>query len=101
MLNNPAQVHVRTSLQGLVVIFVVLEVFSLGPRPTPFWSLVCVHNNTRERKTSDEQGRSGRIHHVNDVRWTRGGCRGGGANYLNNAQDHLFELSTAFLDSRP
>ena len=24
---------------------------SLGPRPTPFWSSVCVHNNTQERKT--------------------------------------------------
>ena len=24
---------------------------SLGPRPTPFWSSVCVHNNTQEQKT--------------------------------------------------
>ena len=29
-------------------------------------------------KSGKEQGRPGTIHHVSDVRWTRGGCRGVG-----------------------
>ena len=37
---------------------------SLGPRPIPFWSSVCVPNNTREWKTSEKRGRPGSIHHV-------------------------------------
>ena len=37
---------------------------SLGPRPPPFLPSVCVHNNTRERKTGKKQGRPGSIHHV-------------------------------------
>ena len=37
---------------------------SLVPRPPPFLSSVCVHNNTRERKTSEKRGRPGSIHHV-------------------------------------
>ena len=32
----------------------VLLSVSLGPRPTPLWSLVCAHNNTRKRKTCGE-----------------------------------------------
>ena len=32
---------------------------------------------------------------MNDVRWTRGGHRGGGAQLPNNAQDYPFERSTA------
>ena len=55
---------------------------SLVPRPPPFLPSVCVHNNTRERKTSEKRGRPGSIHHVNDVRWTRGGHRGGGADSM-------------------
>ena len=39
---------------------------------------VCVHNNTQEQKTDKKWGRPGSIHHVNDVRWTLGGCRVGG-----------------------
>ena len=46
----------------------ISNICSLGPRPTPFWSSVCVHNNTRERKTGQKWGRPGSIHHVNDVR---------------------------------
>ena len=37
---------------------------SLGPRPPPFLPSVCVHNNTRERKTGEKRGRPGSIHHV-------------------------------------
>ena len=55
----------------------MLLCLSLVPRPPLFLPSVCVHNNTRERKTSEKRGRPGSIHHVNDVRWTRGG-RGGG-----------------------
>ena len=39
---------------------------------------VCVHNNTQEQKTDKKWGRPGSIHHVDDVRWTLGGCRVGG-----------------------
>ena len=31
---------------------------SLGPRLPPFWSLVCVHNNTRNRKIDNKNFRS-------------------------------------------
>ena len=37
---------------------------SLVPRPPPFLPSVCVHNNTRERKTGEKRGRPGSIHHV-------------------------------------
>ena len=37
---------------------------SLVPRPPPFLLSVCVHNNSRERKTSEKQERPGSIHHV-------------------------------------
>ena len=52
----------------------------LGPRPPPFWSSVCVHNNTRnhmnQRSAKIKKRKAGSIHHVNDIRWTWGG--GGG-----------------------
>ena len=41
-----------------------------------FCSSVCVDNNTQ---SGEERGRPGIIHHVSDVRWTRGGRIGGGA----------------------
>ena len=53
------------------------QVPSLVPRPPPFLPSVCIHNKTQERKTSEKQGRPGTIHHVNDVRWTQDGHRGG------------------------
>ena len=31
-----------------------------------------------ESEDGKKQGRPGSIHHVNDVRWMRSGCRGGG-----------------------
>ena len=46
--------------------------------PCSFGSSVCVDNNTWMRKSSEGQGRPGIIHHMSDVRWTRGGCRGQG-----------------------
>ena len=57
----PSAIRKRHSLCGLI------------HRPPPFFSSVCVHNNTR--KTGEKRGRPGSIHHVNDVRWTRGGRR--------------------------
>ena len=52
---------------------------SLVSRPPPFLPSICVHNNTREWKTGEKQGWPGNIHHLNDIRWTRGKRRGGGA----------------------
>ena len=43
---------------------------SLVPKPPPFLPSVCIHSNTRERKTSEKWGRPGSIHHVS-------GCKGG------------------------
>ena len=43
---------------------------SLVPRPPPFLPSVCVsvcvHNNTQERKTSEERERPGSIHRVSE-----------------------------------
>ena len=39
-----------------------------------FFGLRIIHGGGRARKT----GRPGNTYHVNDVRWTRGGRRGGG-----------------------
>ena len=53
---------------------------SLVPRPTPFFVLRFVfniiHGGGRAR---EKRGRPGNTCHVNDVWWTRGGRRGGGA----------------------
>ena len=49
-----------------------LASFSGLPR---FCSSVCVRTEAEER---EKRGRPGNTYHVNDVRWTRGGCRGGG-----------------------
>ena len=65
---------------------------------------MCCHpfqHNTRERKNGEKRGRPWPIHHVNDVRWTQGGCREEGPNHKINAQDHPFKRSTAVLDFRP
>ena len=49
-------------------------VASLVPRPPPFFVLrfasSIIHRSGRAQKT----GRPGNTYHVNDVRWTRGGC---------------------------
>ena len=54
-----------------------MQMFSLVPRPTPFFVLrfafSIIHGGERAR------GRPGNTCHVNDVWWTRGGRRGGGA----------------------
>ena len=51
---------------------------SLVPRPPPFFALrfafSIIHGSGRAGKT----GKAGNSYHVNDVRWTRGGRRGGG-----------------------
>ena len=41
-----------------------VHVTSLVPRPAPFLPSVCVHNNTRDRKTGKKWGRPGSIRHV-------------------------------------
>ena len=46
---------------------------SLIPRPLPFLPSVCVHNNTREQKTSEKRGRPGSIHHVSGCQVDVGG----------------------------
>ena len=43
---------------------------SLPGLPHSFGSSVCVDNNARMRKSGEERGRSGIVHHVSDVRWT-------------------------------
>ena len=54
-------------------IVAVEEIISLVPRPPPFLPSVCVHNNTRERKTGKKQGRLGIIHHVSGCKVDVGG----------------------------
>ena len=66
---------------GLSVVTLQQELFicsSFVPRPPPFLPSICVQNNRREWKTSEKWGRPGSIHHVNDIRWTRGGHGGEG-----------------------
>ena len=47
-----------------LVVATALHCTSLIPRPPPFLPFFCVHYNTRERRTSEKQGRPGSIHHV-------------------------------------
>ena len=54
---------------------------SLVPRPPPFLPSVGVHNNTRERKTSEKRGRPGSIHHVSGRKVDIGGGRDRYSNY--------------------
>ena len=49
-----------------------LEIASFPGLPH-FSSSVCNQYNTRKRKSAKKRGRPGLIHHVSDVRWTRGG----------------------------
>ena len=44
--------------------------------PRSFCSSVCIENNARMRKSGEERGRPGVIHHMSDVRWMRGGRKG-------------------------
>ena len=60
----------------------------------------CIQYNTRKRKTQRKWRRPGLIHHMNDVRWTRGGYREEGPNCKNNALDHPFKHSNTVLDLR-
>ena len=65
-----------------------LFLLSLVPWPPPFFfcSSVCVQYNTWKRKSDKKRGRPGNTYHVNDVRWTRGGHRGGGVQLQVHAQ---------------
>ena len=48
----------------------------LVPRPPPFCSSVCVQYNTHgSGRAREKRGMPWLIHHMNDVRWTRGGRR--------------------------
>ena len=42
----------------------ILLILSLVPRPPPCLPSVCVHNNTRERKTGEKRGKPGSIRHM-------------------------------------
>ena len=46
---------------------------SFVSRPPLFLPSVCVHNNTRERKTIERWGRPGSIHHVSGCEVDVGG----------------------------
>ena len=52
---------------------------NLVPRPPLFLPSICIHIDTWKQNSGEKQGRTGLIHHVNDIRWTRGGHRGRGA----------------------
>ena len=69
--------------------------FSFVPKSPLFLPSICLPINTRKWKNgkNKKRGRPGSIHRVNDVRWTRSGCRREGPNCQNNALDHPFECS--------
>ena len=72
--------------------------YSFVLRPSPFY-LLFAFNNARERKTSKKQGRPGSIHHVSDVKWTRGGCKGADipiCNILNLKASFLPVMTSGF-----
>jgi len=50
---------------------------SFVPRPPPFFVLNSVWRSVAEAEEREKRGRPGNTYHVNDVRWTRGGRRGG------------------------
>ena len=52
-------------------------VLALFPGLPVFCSSVFVQYNTWKWKSAEKQGRPGNTYHVNDVRWTQGGRRGG------------------------
>ena len=51
---------------------------SLVPRPLPFFVLRFAFSINTEVEEHEKRERPGNTYHVNDVRWTRGGHRGGG-----------------------
>ena len=53
-----------------------MESASLVPRPTLFFVLRFAFDIIHEER--EKRGRPGNTYHVNDVRWTGGGRRGGG-----------------------
>ena len=57
---------------------------------------------SQQYTADEERGRAGSIHHVNDIRWMRGGHRGGGAQLpkKKNALDHPFKCSIAVLEAQ-
>ena len=70
---------------------------SLVTRPPPFLPSI-LHN---KYTGVEDRGGPESIHHVNDVRWMRGGRKGGVADCQNYTQDHSFEHLTVFSNSRP
>ena len=51
---------------------------SLIPRPLLFFGLQFAFSRIhREVESGEEQGRAGTTYHVRDIRWMRGGYRGG------------------------
>ena len=70
------------------------------PRPPLFFVLwfafSIIHGSARARK----RGRPVNTYHVNDVRWTQGGRRGGGVRIRNNVLDFIIERFTARQDPR-
>lgn len=54
-----------------VHVCVIQNTGSVVPRPTPFYVLWKYYKSVMKEKTES-------IHHVNNVRWKWGGCRGGG-----------------------
>ena len=57
-----------------------------------FRSSVSIDSNTRKWKSSEKWGRPERIHHMNNVRWTRGGCLGVGG-IVNSGLVHVMNAS--------
>ena len=57
---------VRFSYNPIIMLpFVAVEeIISHIFRPSLFLPFICVHNNTREQKTSKKRGRPGSIHHM-------------------------------------
>ena len=91
------------SIAMVVYLFVHVAVWSgditwkssLAPNPPPFLPSVCVCNDTQKQK-SGKQGRTGLIHHVNDVSWT---WVGRGWVHLQKQHTVIIHLSTEVQDS--
>ena len=67
-----------------------------GGRPPLFLPSVCVHNNTRERKTSKKQGRPGSIHHMSGREVDVGGGGGGGGGQGGYSNMYVLNLKASF-----
>ena len=73
--------------------------YSLVPRPPPFFVLrfsFSIIHGSEERK---KRGRPGNTYHVNDVWWTQGGHMGGRGPRSNNVLDFIIECPNDSQDS--